>query len=122
MILPRNQREARVWNYLNRDVLPFWQINQWPDWAQKAAMTLHKDNRMRYNFFFFLVANGLDPSLASEWTSMTDVINGRIISTGYDAVAHHQVEVQMPVQHHTGQLYRGTKQMMDMSSGSVQLF
>lgn len=122
VVVPTNPREARVWNYLNKDMLPFWQIRDWPEWLQRLAMEKHKDNRQRYNFFFFLVANGLDPSLASEWTLMTDVVNGNPISTGYDNVAHHQVHVQMPVQHQTGQLYRGTKMMMNMVTGSVEPF
>lgn len=122
VVVPANPREARVWNHLNSAMLPFWQIRYWPEWIQTLALTLHKDNRQRYNYFFFLVANGLDPSLASEWTLMTDYVNGTILSNGYDNVAHHQVFVQMPVQHQTGQLYQGTKQMMNMVTGRVELF
>jgi len=102
--------------------MPFWQIKDWPEWIQRLALSIHKDNRQRYNFFFFLVCNGLSPDLASEWTLMTDVRNGQPISEGYDNVAHHQVDIQMPVQHINGTLYRGTKSMMDMVSGEVRLF
>jgi len=113
-----NQREARVWNFLNagRDFFP---IRSWPTWLQDLALSEHKNNRDRFNYFFFLVSNGMNPVLAGQWTLQTDAHNGMALSgTGYNDHAHRQIQ-QMIQQIGAGTFFTGKKKMIDLASGKV---
>lgn len=112
------QREARLWNYFNKQDI-FFPIRDWPWYQADNILSEHKDNRQRYNLFFFLVGNGLRVSIASEWTLCADVINGNLVTGVYDTTALLQVGRQMPEQVAKGQMFKGTKSMMDMTLGRV---
>jgi len=116
------QREARVWNFLNAQD-DFFPIRSWPAWLQDIALSEHRNNRDRYNYFFFLVANGLQPTLAGEWTLMNNVEKtghgGMVaVSQGYNDHARRQV-TQMIQQLGAGCFFTGKKKMMDLASGKV---
>jgi len=120
MSFPTNARQARVWNFLNSGD-DFYPIREWPAYLRQNVMSPHRRNRERYTLFFFLVANGLDPTTAGLWTLLSDVSHGHILTEGYDAQAERQV-AQMMVQHDDGSLYRERKYMYNMSSGKVEKF
>jgi len=116
---PQNLKpaQARVWNFIARGDI-FFSAREWPQWLQDLAVSEHKNNRDRYTFFYFLVANGMDPATAGEWTLMNDVVRGAPLSTGYNDHAHRQV-IQMKKQLHEGTLFTGTKKMIDLATGKV---
>lgn len=104
---PRDAREGRVWNYLNKADL-FWPITEWENHHREMALTAHKDNKMRFKFFQFLVGNGLEPNIAAEWVLMADVVNNQVVAGTYDAKAKEQIE-QMKQQNQDGSLFRNYK-------------
>jgi len=120
MALPINPRMARVWNYLNTGE-DFYPIRDWPAYLRASIMSSHRMNRQRFNLFFFLVANGLEPEVAGQWTLLYDVKDGVPLSMGYDYEAKRQVQ-QMIKQHNDGSLYRERKHIYSMASGKVELF
>jgi len=70
-ITPTTQREARLWNFYNRGEY-FFSIQAWPEWVKKLALSDHLKNNEAYNFYYFLVGNGLDPNTAAIWVGMSD--------------------------------------------------
>jgi len=86
-----NRRQAHMRRFLN-DAEWFYPLREWPDYLQGIGTSLHRDNRERFTFFFFLTANGLAPDVAAEWVLMDDVINGNPVTWGYDEAAHKQVK------------------------------
>ena len=102
----------------------FWPLRTWPQWAIDSFLSGHLNNRERYNLFFFLAANGMEPELAGKMTSATDATRTAentavLLSSGYDNAAVHQMLVQLPQQASSGELFRGDKLMMDMTLGRV---
>lgn len=61
-----NQREARVWNFWNRDDTAFFPVRLWPPWAQELLLQEHRNNNERYRLATFLLCNGLFPPLVEE--------------------------------------------------------
>jgi len=62
-----NDDQLKIYTWLERQD-DFWKIHEWPDWARKLAITLHKSDSQMYNFMVFLIANGLDPAKSMIWT------------------------------------------------------
>jgi len=128
--VPQNGREARVWNYFNKDETGFWPLRDWPYWAKDVMLSAHRTNRERFNLFFFLWVNGLPPERGMLWTLCSDVVTrdgeSHIITEGYDESAHRQARqmIQQAVDDRDGVkpwLY-APKKMMDMTSGHVRVF
>lgn len=115
---PTNRREARLWNIFNTQDL-FWPIKDWPPWVIKIALLEHKNNRERFQLFFFFNSNGLSPELAASWILAFDYRQGMIIEGVYDKTAKHQVQIQLPTQAENGMLYKGQKAAIDMTTGHV---
>jgi len=84
-VKPKDDREARVWNFFNRQD-DFWPIREWPLWAQRVALMEHKKHDDRFSLFRFLVFNGLEPQLSLHWVKCKDY-RGRIIEEHYDRSA-----------------------------------
>jgi len=80
---PKNDREARLSNYFNKQD-DFWAFREWPPWTQEIALQEHKRYRERYRFFLFLVFNGLNPLTARMWVAMKDCRGDRHIEGDYD--------------------------------------
>lgn len=113
-----NQREARVWNYLNRGDW-FWPIREWPVFLQKMQLKEHRNNRERYTLFFFLTGNGMSPDIAGQWTILRDIGQGGVEKEGnYDKSARAQI-IQMKEQIRKGSFFKGDKKIMDMTLGRV---
>lgn len=82
----------------------------------------HKNNRQRYTLFFFLVGNGMEPVLASQWALLIDVrpVAGRpvMVLGQYDDEAQRQM-AQMRREVREEKFFKGAKAMMDMTLGRV---
>lgn len=95
VVMPRTQREARVFNYGRSEELreQFWPIDFWPTYIQLLWLKAHLTYKDRWTLYRFFVLNGLDPALAGSWTLLTDVardpVNGgyTLISQNYDRAA-----------------------------------
>jgi len=118
--VPSTPREARVWNFLNRE-LDWFPLRSWPVWLVRLAMKEHKSNRDRFSLFFFWTANGMDPERAAAHLLMTDVQGGRYTQTyGYDQQAFRQVQ-QMVTQVYDGTLFPNGKRYWNMAMQRVML-
>lgn len=115
---PHDAREARVWNYINRQDL-FWHMSLWPEWAQTAMLMEHKTYDRRYDLIYFLTANGLDPDVALEWITCRDVVNGTCLTEAYDKHAWRDM-LGLIKKAKEGTLLHGNKPMLDMIIGRVQ--
>ena len=115
---PKSLREARLWNFFQKQD-DFWRIEEWPEYIKIIALKYQRNNRERYTFWFFLVGNGLDPNIASEWVLSIDFRQGNLVRGIYDESALRQVLVQLPKQNEEGSLWKGKKPMMDMMKGYV---
>lgn len=109
-----SQREARVWNYLNKGEY-FYPIRLWPEHLQEMALAEHKELRERYRFFQFLTWNGLGIEKAQEWTFMNDVRNGEPVEGDYDRAAWTQMK-DMKQKARDGRLFRNCAPAWDMES------
>lgn len=66
---------------------------EWPPHILRLSGKSHKSNQERYIFFYFLVANGLDPDTASQWTLLSRVRpDGKPLYEGYDRAAYDQMK------------------------------
>lgn len=122
-IRPSDPREARLWNYLNRQDDIFWPIRLWPIWVQRIALKDHKGNRDRFAMFFFLVSNGLDPKRAVFWIKGHDVGSkgdnkGFLLSGDYDTHEYRHF-LQMEKQVTDGTLFKGRKLVFDMTKRRI---
>jgi len=115
-------RETRLIEYLHSTQDVFFRYGNWPAYLQEMILLPHKNNRQRYTLFFFLVGNGLEPLLASQWALLIDVrpVAGRpvMVLGTYDAEAMRQME-QMRREVRNETFFKGQKAMMDMSLGYV---
>lgn len=122
--VPLTPREVRILDYLHsvQDVFP--RVTEWPEWAIRSIVKPHRNNRERYNLFFFLTGNGLNPEIAADWTLLIDCRPDRfgyprpVKSLGYDASAQQQME-QMKQQIAQGTFFQGRKRMLDLVLGYV---
>lgn len=84
---PRNGREARMWNSMNRGAV-FYPIRLWPTEMQELWLANHRNNEQRFKLFVFWVMNGMDPRVAGSHILATDTApNGLYRAEGYDAAA-----------------------------------
>lgn len=111
-VQPTTQREARVMNYVNSSD-KFFRTIEWPLWAQRLLLKEHKKRNERFNLYYFLIANGLYPGTAIVWSTMTDVVNRRAVSMGYDADALRDVKGLL-TKTHAGVIPNGRKRVYDM--------
>lgn len=119
---PKSKREARLWNFFNRQDWVFWPIWKWPSWIQRIAVKEYKKNRDRFSMFFFLVANGLEPNRAVFWVTAKDVKGpydneqkGFVITGDYTAKATRQF-YQMRRQLKDGSLFKGNKLYFNLTN------
>lgn len=116
MRYPKDQREARIWNFLNnQDHIRG--IRYWPDYLQVMAMKDHKSYRERYRLILFFLWNGLSPILAHSWTIMKDYRNG-VIPWRYDVSAQNQFKYILR-KHLDGALYHRRLSVYDLNERRV---
>jgi len=114
---PKDAREVRVWNYLNGVQDDFWPIFLWPAWAQTSALSEHRSNLQRFQYFYFLVGNGLAPDIATEWVVLKDVLAGKEMQYGlYDRAAVDQLN-WLKVKAKKKELFNGRYRVFDMILG-----
>lgn len=122
-IRPSDRREARLWNYFNKQDDLFWPIRQWPTWMQRMALKEYKGNRDRFGMFFFFVSNGLNANTAKHWIMAKDVSSGGwdkgfLLFGDYDTHAYRQFR-QLERQLNTGTLFKGNKLLFDMTKRRI---
>jgi len=90
----------------------------WPPHILRLAKKPHKNNQERYIYYYFLVANGLDPDTASHWTLLSGVTpDGRPVFNGYDQQAYNQMKT-LREQTRSGKLFE-KGYCFDMRKGYV---
>lgn len=113
--------------YLDQMQDDFWPLRQWPEWAIRGIQGRPgrgPGNDMRYQLFYFLVGNGLQPEQAGEWICVAGRRNGRlIIDTAHNGKAGQHAQqmikaVQKPAPH-ARPFFRGDKKVFDMVKGRV---
>lgn len=110
---PRDAREARMWNYFNKQDL-FWPIRLWPLWAQQDMMLFHKKYTQRYKLHRFLVFNGMNPMVAASWIYISDISGTGVPLAGiYDNSAVAQINGQIQ-QAKDGTLWKRSHRIFDM--------
>lgn len=114
--VPNTDREARMWNYFNRQDL-FWPIRKWPPWAQHDMMEFHKKYDPRYHLMRFLCFNGMAPRIAASWIYISDIsTNGIPLAGVYDSSAVSQI-TGMIGQAARGTLWKRHHRIFDMITG-----
>lgn len=110
------RRVVRIWNTLQDGDL-FFKISEWPLWAQRLALTRHRDYKQRYQYFFFLAGNGLKPEIAADWTLTYDYRQGKPTFTGYDEAAIKHAR-SMITQVKIGDMFKGTRPCVDLATSN----
>lgn len=121
---PLTPRETRLIEYLHSTQDVFFRYGDWPGYLQEMILLPHKKDRERFTLFFFLVGNGLDPFIASQWALILDVRpwQGRprvILGTYDDAAQRHMAQLRKQLREEN--LFKGEKSMIDMTLGRVVL-
>lgn len=118
---PTDRRQARIHFYVNSSDA-FYPTQEWPRWAQEQLYKQHKSNPERFNLFFFLTANGLEPHIAGTWVLMTDIKRhyyhnrpavSEPISYGYDSAARKDIK-ELIKKSYNGTLYKKNKRVYNM--------
>jgi hypothetical protein len=107
--------QLRIWDYLDRIQDSFWKIRYWPCWAQHAITFQHKNNSQMYNLFYFLIGNGLYPTIAQNWITMWDVdqYDNPVMSPFYKPSELYDIG-RVVAQAEDGTLFKGNKRVFDM--------
>jgi len=108
-------RQARLRDYLNNQQLTgWWPLSEWPSWAVPIALKEHKTGEDRYDLFFFLGVNGMDPEQVVAIVTAADVDQGyRLVPGVYDRNAWRHID-QLLFKHQNGTLYEIGKTFKDM--------
>lgn len=115
-----DRRSARLSMFFKKQDI-FFPYRQWPGWAREYILLEHKSNRIRFNLFFFLVGNGLNPEIAAKWITYKDYIVQHPVVGVYNRNALTQLFIQLPKQVKEGTLFRKRKRMYDIAMGRVEL-
>lgn len=82
----------------------------------------HKQTDDRFNAFFLLTSNFMDPMLAKRWVLADDVDkDGNLIQKGYDAHAEAEMD-SLVARAYSGQLFKRGKEMINFSTGKTQRY
>ncbi len=76
-------------------------------------MIPHKNDSQMYNLMFFLLANGLYPPTALQWTFMADTAQGVPVKGVYKLKEINDA-ARVIQKHDSGDLYTGKKKVFDM--------
>jgi len=89
-------------------------LSEWPSWAVPIALKEHKTGEDRYDLFFFLAVNGMDPEQVVAIVTAADVRDGyRLVPGVYDRTAWRHID-QLLFKHQNGTLYEIGKTFKDM--------
>jgi hypothetical protein len=121
------KRRARLRSAFNADDTAnvFWRVELWPDWARENALSPHLRRGDRYSLFWWLTANGLEPTIAREWVLATDARfeprtrRWRLLTGGYDNNALRQM-AELVREAESGRLHLSRpRRYFDMTAGRV---
>jgi len=126
-VWPKNEREARVWHFVNNVQDWFWSFLgtgdrpvRWPEYLVEMFLKEHKDHRERYRLFLFLTFNGMKPEEATSWVTMADYRDGQMVMGDYDKAAWSQF-FDMMKKAREKTLFTGQRAaIMDMLAGYPQ--